>query len=313
MGKKRIGGSSDDPNRVKKEGAGSSSQRDKSTINRLLMYRGGKPVRNKDGKITGGELMGRDKAGGKDIDATTGRVAPDRRWFGNTRVVSAPQLDRFREVMAAKAADPYSMVLHSKALPMGLLVDTKTQQRAHLLSAESFQDTFGKRAQRKRPRLAAADLGELASASASKAGAFDLAVEGGAPIMGGAGGEANPNPKRAGLSGNNNLVRDSVLNKGTSKRIWGELYRVLDCAFFVFVVPSPLFFSLPQPGPKAWLSLSSRLACSRPHLLLIPTPHLQALTLWCRCWTPATRRARAPWPLSATWPPLPSTRTWSLC
>ena len=238
MGKKRIGGSSDDPNRVKKEGAGSSSQRDKSTINRLLMYRGGKPVRNKDGKITGGELMGRDKAGGKDIDSTTGRVAPDRRWFGNTRVVSAPQLDRFREVMAAKAADPYSMVLHSKALPMGLLVDTKTQQRAHLLTAESFQDTFGKRAQRKRPRLAAADLGELASASAAKASTFDLAVEGGAPIMGGAGGEANPNPKRAGLSGNN-LVRDSVLSKGTSKRIWGELYRVLDCAFFSPPPPPP--------------------------------------------------------------------------
>jgi nuclear GTP-binding protein len=229
MGKKRIGGSSDNPNRAKKEGAGASSQRDKATINRLLMYRGGKPVRNKDGKITGGEFMQRDKAGGKDTDATTGRVAPDRRWFGNTRVVSAPQLDRFREVMAAKAADPYSMVLHSKALPMGLLVDTKVQARAHLLSAESFQDTFGKRAQRKRPRLAAADLGELASASASKASTYDLAVEGGAPIMGGAGGEANPNPKRAGLSGNN-LVRDAILNKGTSKRIWGELYRVLDCA-----------------------------------------------------------------------------------
>jgi nuclear GTP-binding protein len=228
MGKKRIGGSSDDPNRVKKEGVGASSQRDKSTINRLLMYRGGKPVRNKDGKITGGEFMGRDKAGGKDIDSTTGRVAPDRRWFGNTRVVSSTQLDKFRSVMAAKAADPYSMVLHSKVLPMGLLVDTKVQQRAHLLSAESFEDTFGKHAQRKRPRLAAGDLGELAAASATKAETFDLAVEGGAPIMGGAGGDVNPNPKKAGLSGNT-LVRDSILNKGTSKRIWGELYRVLDC------------------------------------------------------------------------------------
>jgi hypothetical protein len=48
-----------------------------------------------------------------------------RGWFGNTRVVSATQLDRFREVMASKAADPYAVVLHSKALPMGLLVDNK--------------------------------------------------------------------------------------------------------------------------------------------------------------------------------------------
>ena len=248
--------------------------RDKATINRLLMYRGGKPVRNKEGKITGGEFMGRDKAGGKDIDGTTGRIAPDRRWFGNTRVVSSTQLDRFREVMASKAADPYSMVLHSKALPMGLLVDTKTQERANLLTAESFQDTFGKRAQRKRPRLAAADLSELASASASKGDAFATAVEGGGAAGGGGAGEdVNPNPKKAGVSGNT-LVRDAVLSKGTSKRIWGELYRVLDCAC---LLPLPFtdtprvcvcYFACPPPSPP-FFSLSFN-----PQLIIQPNTHL---------------------------------------
>lgn len=45
-------------------------------------------------QIIGGSLMMRNKAGGQDITAASGRVAPDRRWFGNTRVISQTDLDR---------------------------------------------------------------------------------------------------------------------------------------------------------------------------------------------------------------------------
>ena len=234
MGKKRTGGASTDPTRTAKPG-----MRDKSTINRLNMYRGGKPVRDKEGRITGGDFMSKEKAGNKLVDSSTGRVAPDRRWFGNTRVVSATQLDRFREVMAAKAADPYAVVLHSKALPMGLLVDNKAQRRAHLLSASSFQDTFGKRAQRKRPRIAAGDVAELASASRACGDAFGAALGGGGgglAVGGGSGtglpyGEADAADFAA-----RTAARDAVLSKGTSKRIWAELYRVIDCSDVVVQV-----------------------------------------------------------------------------
>ena len=72
MGKKREGGSSDNPNRVKKEGSG---MRDKATIKRLLMYRSGKPTRDASGKVkSGGEFMSKEKSGGKDISGETGRV-----------------------------------------------------------------------------------------------------------------------------------------------------------------------------------------------------------------------------------------------
>ena len=245
VGTKRVGGSSDNASRAK--APSDNFKRDKATINRLNMYRGGKPVRTKDGKITGGEFMAQDKAGGKTVDAATGRIAPDRRWFGNTRVVSATQLDRFREVMAAKAADPYSVVLHSKALPLGLLVDTKVQRRAHLLSAESFKDTFGKVAQRKRPRLAATDVGELvagAVAAAAGGGRTGAGEDGSLVVGGGGGGEklAVASGSELGVLGEDGGgpvgggtvdkfgARDSALSKGTSKRIWAELYRVLDCS-----------------------------------------------------------------------------------
>jgi nuclear GTP-binding protein len=233
MGKKREGGSSDNPNRVKKEGSG---MRDKATIKRLLMYRSGKPTRDASGKVkSGGEFMSKEKSGGKDISGETGRVAPDRRWFGNTRVVSATQLDRFREVMASKAADPYSVVLHSKALPLGLLVDTKVQQRAQLLTAESFQDTFGKRAQRKRPRLAALDVGELSRLAETKTETFVATVErGGTGLTSGATGPglASHGSQFEGAKD----VRDPILSKGTSRRIWAELYKVLDSSDVVVQV-----------------------------------------------------------------------------
>ena len=64
------------------------SMRDKSTINRLNMYKyGGKAIRNKRGKILQpAPFQNRAKSG------EMGRVEPNRKWFGNTRVFSLARL-----------------------------------------------------------------------------------------------------------------------------------------------------------------------------------------------------------------------------
>jgi nuclear GTP-binding protein len=46
------------------------------------------------------------------------RIAPDRRWFGNTRVISQKELENFREEVTVKEADPYSIILRRKKIPM---------------------------------------------------------------------------------------------------------------------------------------------------------------------------------------------------
>ncbi len=66
-----------------------------------------------------------DRAGNVPIEPQTGRVQPDRRWFGNTRVVNPTELDRFRQKITERAADPYSIVLRQRKLPMGLLQEDK--------------------------------------------------------------------------------------------------------------------------------------------------------------------------------------------
>jgi nuclear GTP-binding protein len=120
------------------------------------MYVNGKPIRDKKGKVVGGNFVMGDRAGDRKIDASTGRIQPDRRWFGNTRVVNPTQLDQFRQEMTASAADPYSVVLKRKKLPLGLLTEAseyvKTNKSA-LLEQESFQDVFGTKSRRKKVKL----------------------------------------------------------------------------------------------------------------------------------------------------------------
>jgi nuclear GTP-binding protein len=227
----QIQGSSDKVNgRTLKKG--DTFMRSAATIRRLQMYRGGKPDRTRDGKITGGELMGRDKAGGEDITSATGRIAPDRRWFGNTRVIGATQLDTFRAAMAERSRDPYTVVLHSKTLPVGLLSDTKTvNARADLLGAESFGSVFGPKAQRKRVRLtgasASGDINDYVAAASAASNKYGSGETDGAKlpsVLGDLDIEAR------------DARREPLFDKGTSKRIWGELYKVLDCSDIVIQV-----------------------------------------------------------------------------
>ena len=112
------------PNRtIALKGGDSSSKkkkvthlRDNATIARLAMYKN-KPIHNSKGEFLSGAYMSRTP------DAPVKRILGDRRWFGNTRVVGQTELAQFRETMGSKVKDPYTVVMRSKKLPMGLLAD----------------------------------------------------------------------------------------------------------------------------------------------------------------------------------------------
>ena len=169
-GARRAGNASTNPERVPtaKAKAGAPSVRSKATINRLNLYRS-KVKRDKSGAIVKGGLP----VGQQVRDMQAARVQPDRRWFGNTRVVGQQELQDFREQVAQTAADPYAVLLRRHKLPMGLLKDGNIKKgRVDLLRAESYKQTFGSKAQRKRPKLSAdseyASLVATAQASAAK-------------------------------------------------------------------------------------------------------------------------------------------------
>lgn len=58
------------PNRTNPR-KGDSNMRSSDTINRLKMYNNGKAIRNKEGKIVGGQFMMSDRAGDSKITAGT--------------------------------------------------------------------------------------------------------------------------------------------------------------------------------------------------------------------------------------------------
>ncbi|EIE27819.1 NGP1NT-domain-containing protein, partial [Coccomyxa subellipsoidea C-169] len=190
---------------------GAKEQRDASTVRRLKMY-SKTAKRDKKGKILHQEFQS------KVLPQT--RIQPDRRWFGNTRVIGQKQLEQFRDEMSAKVNDSYTVLLREKKLPLALLEDpeaaAKTGRkaaRASLTAAHPFATTFGAKQTRKRPKLAAETYGDLVGSAAQTSAKYDEKVEGEAE------GE---------FEGTRIAAREKLFDKGQSKRIWGELYKVID-------------------------------------------------------------------------------------
>ncbi|KAK0199129.1 NUC091 domain-containing protein [Armillaria mellea] len=197
---------------------GENFYRNAKQVARLKMLNGGKPVRDKDGKIVQAAAFQK----GED-ETKPGRVQPDRRWFGNTRVISQTALDHFRTSLSSKKNDPYSVLLRRNKLPMALLDDAANpnlRKRPHIVETEPFKDTFGPKAQRKRPRIDAGNFEEL-----SKIGA--AAVDEAAAA---AGSETVIEPLASSITEAQTHAdyNEPIYAKGTSRRIYGELYKVID-------------------------------------------------------------------------------------
>ncbi|KAK6591025.1 hypothetical protein RS030_111763 [Cryptosporidium xiaoi] len=196
--------------------------RTKSTINRLNMYR------------EKGVLLKNDKPSG-----TVVRVEPDRRWFGNTRVITQEKMETFREEMSKAASDPYSVVLKRSKLPISIIDSEQVKIKSSdssmkLLTVEPYNRTFGEQ-RRKRPKMASQydtlsdfigdveksqiNYNENIGDSADESSKTKLSCQ-----------------RNNDFQGFDLLNDDSVLRKGTSRRIWQELYKVIDSSDIIIHV-----------------------------------------------------------------------------
>lgn len=195
---------------------GVNHYRDAKKIARVNLLKGGKAVRNRDGKIVKEAVYQSRLPSG-----TVARVESNRRWFENTRVVGQTELEQYREAMTTKLKDPFSFVMHQNKLPLSLLNNNLSSSnrgpRMHILDTEAFSSAFGPKAQRKRPRITSESLQAMANGA--------LAQEEGYK-------QADDNSLTENVAKAINEGRDEVLNPlmkaGQSRRIWGELYKVID-------------------------------------------------------------------------------------
>lgn len=204
---------------------GENFYRDAKKVKHLQMYKTGRAVRNAKGEIIRAAAL-------QSTDAPVARVDPNRKWFGNTRVIAQDALTHFREAMGDKKHDTYSVLLRRNKLPMSLLdeKDTTESPTANIIETESYAHAFGPKQQRKKPRTqAASSLEELAELTESDTKTYQEKQELDATLglMGGSFLDKDEYTQEA---------KEAIFHKGQSKRIWNELYKVIDSSDVVIHV-----------------------------------------------------------------------------
>lgn len=143
--------------------------------------------------------------------------------------------------MQERASDPYQILLKSNKLPMSLIRDGKgkngLKQHQAKIEVESapFGDTFGPKAQRKRVKLGVGSLEDLAGESTKMHVTYLERLEQAKLLSGTSGSEEQAGeaaPEDAVLS----TAKEPIFSKGQSKRIWNELYKVIDSSDVVIHV-----------------------------------------------------------------------------
>jgi nuclear GTP-binding protein len=195
-------------------------------LNRL---KDGKPQRNSAGKIT-------KAAPYQSRDVPNARIEPHRKWFTNSRVISQETLSAFRDAIQQQTADPNTYLLKSNKLPMSLIRDNETQTKNGIkqhkakmvVEATSFGDTFGPKAQRKRVKLGIGSFEDLAGESVNMHDKYLDRLEEEKLLSGQSGEAQEPGDAESPDTGTTAAPRESIFSKGQSKRIWNELYKVID-------------------------------------------------------------------------------------
>ena len=200
----------------------------------LNMFKGGDAQRNAQGKVT--------KAGAfQSRELPKARVEPNRKWFGNTRVISQDALQSFRDAMAERAADPYQVLLKTNKLPMSLIRDAqgknglKQHQAKIAVESAPFGDTFGPKAQRKRVKLGVGSLEDLAGETVKMHDTYLDRLDQ-AKLLSGNSGQEEPVGEAVVEKEILNSAKEPIFSKGQSKRIWNELYKVIDSSDVVIHV-----------------------------------------------------------------------------
>ncbi|KAF2258072.1 NGP1NT-domain-containing protein [Lojkania enalia] len=201
---------------------GENFYRGAKKIKTVKMFKEGKAQRNAAGEVT-------KAASYQSREAPVARVEPNRKWFNATRVISQSALEQFRSAVQAQASDPTTYLMKRNKLPLSLIEEKKNinglKEHAAKIAVESqpFGDTFGPKAQRKRPKLDFSSVEDLASRTDQMHDNYLERLER-AKLLSGTSGEADT----GGEEGTVTTARESIFAKGTSKRIWNELYKVID-------------------------------------------------------------------------------------
>ncbi|KAL7461718.1 hypothetical protein ACHAXS_004167 [Conticribra weissflogii] len=206
--------------------------------------------------------------------------------------------------MTQSMADPYSVVVKRKQLPMGLLKDVAEQTKAGknnagLLANEPFEHAFGSKSRRKRVKMEQYMVGRTSKMDDTEKVEDEKPYKGGsaeavedvptddasgyASLLAAAQKSQDTYTKvnnRVGMvpwGKDSNLIKtsgegvdwvhekkDDLFLKGQSKRIWGEFYKVVDCSDVILHVID----ARNVPGTRCTM-IEKHIAKNAPHKHLV--------------------------------------------
>lgn len=120
-----------------------------------------------------------------------------------------------------KIQNPYEIILRQTKLPVSLLDEKKIKTKPAILASEGYSHVFGSKAQRKRPNLPFDDLTALVHKAETTQQQYDATQD--------------RNRLRED-DGVRDLVKEPHFKAGQSKRLWNELFKVLDSSDVVLYV-----------------------------------------------------------------------------
>lgn len=148
---------------------------------------------------------------------TPARIAPDRKWFGNTRTITQKKLEEIRKEISLNEKNkknPHNVFLNKTKLPENLLKPILNEGKIKN-KLTSFEDTFGKKSRRTIPNLSCYTIEELADRSIKQTENYQLKND-------------------SNLNHLNEIEKDApemkYMKAGQSKRIYGELLKVIDAS-----------------------------------------------------------------------------------
>lgn len=140
-------------------------------------------------------------------------MEPNQKWFTNSRVISQNALQKLQSELGNAIKNPFQVVMKPTKLPITLLNEKAKNERVHILDTESFESVFGPKKSRKRPNISIRGMEELSKFVEEQQNNYTK--------------EKDSNILKDD-EGVKDMQRDWVMAAGQSKRIWNELYKVVD-------------------------------------------------------------------------------------
>jgi len=130
-------------------------------------------------------------------------------------------MDKYKDILSEIKNDPYKVNVKSKLLPYELLTDNHKSKQVNILNIQPYEHTFGKKSTRKRPKLDNIDINQMIDSVDNRKSKYNIKED----KM-----TITYEEKEKETSD------EKFITAGQSKRIWDELYKVLDSSDVIMQV-----------------------------------------------------------------------------